>query len=105
MPTAVASSWRYAPRKGSKVRGAQIDLLFDRKDSAITICEIKYSEEPFTLTKDYVEFLKRKEEVFREQTRTNKQIFLAFVSANGIKNNYYAEGMIDGVVILDDLFT
>lgn len=73
MPTAVASSWRYAPRKGSKVRGAQIDLLFDRKDSAITICEIKYSEEPFTLTKDYVEFLKGKKRFLEnKQEQINK---------------------------------
>jgi AAA+ ATPase superfamily predicted ATPase len=103
-PGAIANSWRYVPRKGTKMRGAQIDLLFDRKDDAITLCEIKYSEEPFVLTKDYVEILKRKMEVFKEQTRTQKQLFLALISANGIKNHYYAEEMITGVVTLDDLF-
>lgn len=107
-PTAIASSWRYVPTKGptkgSKERGAQIDLLFDRKDNAITICEIKYTTQPFVLTKEYVEALQRKITVFKEQTRTKKQIFLALISANGIKNNFYAEDMFSGIVTLDDLF-
>ncbi len=103
-PDAIADSWRYVPRKGMSERGAQIDLLFDRRDDAITICEIKYSDEPFTLTKEYVEVLKRKMDVFREQTRTKKQLFLAFISVNGIKNNFYADDMINGVVALDDFF-
>ncbi len=102
--TAVASSWRYVPTKGSKQRGAQIDLLFDRKDNAITICEIKYTAQPFLLTKEYVETLQRKITVFKEQTRTKKQIFLALISANGVKNNFYAEDILNGVVTLDDLF-
>lgn len=103
-PDAIANSWRYVPRKGTKTRGAQIDLLFDRKDDAITLCEIKYSDEPFIITKEYVEVLKRKMAVFKEQTRTKKQLFLAFVSVNGVKNNYYAEDMISGIVTLDDFF-
>jgi AAA+ ATPase superfamily predicted ATPase len=101
---AMASAWRYAPLKGTKRRGAQIDLLFDRKDNSITICEIKYSDKPFTLTKDYVDVLNRKMTVFKEQTRIKKQLFLAIISANGVRNNYYAVDMISGVVTLDDLF-
>lgn len=103
-PDAIANTWRYIPRKGTKKRGAQIDLLFDRKDDAITLCEIKYSDEPFTITKEYVEALKRKIDVFKEQTRTKKQLFLTFISVNGIKNNYYAEDMISGIVTLDNFF-
>jgi AAA+ ATPase superfamily predicted ATPase len=103
-PSALASSWRYAPRKYEKTQGAQIDLLFDRKDNSITLCEIKYSEEPFVLTKDYVEMLNRKMRVFKEQTRTHKQLFITIISANGLKNNYYAEDLISGVVTLDDFF-
>ncbi len=103
-PDAIANSWRFVPRKGSKIRGAQIDLLFDRNDDSITLCEIKYNDEPFVITKDYVDNLNRKIEVFKEQTRTKKQLFLTFISVNGIKNNYYAEDMINGVVTLDDFF-
>ncbi len=76
-PDAIANAWRYVPRKDEKDRGAQIDLLFDRQDDAITLCEIKYSDDPFVITKEYVETLKRKMSVFKEQTQTHKQLFLA----------------------------
>jgi AAA+ ATPase superfamily predicted ATPase len=103
-PADIPNSWRYVPKQRSKKRGAQIDLLFDRQDNSITLCEIKYNDNPFILTKDYVDILKRKIEVFKQQTRTKKQLFMAFIAANGIKNNYYSDDMIDGVVTLADLF-
>lgn len=104
-PNAVASAWRYMPtKKDFEERGAQIDLLFDRKDDAITLCEIKYSDTPFVLTKDYVDILKRKISVFKEQTQTKKQLFMTMVTAGGLKNNYYAEDLITGFVTLNDLF-
>lgn len=103
-PGAIANSWRYVPRKDDDGRGAQIDLLFDRKDEVITLCEIKYTKNPFEIDKKYAEILERKIKVFKEQTRTRKQIFMTMVSANGIKPTMYAEELISGVVTLDDLF-
>lgn len=100
----IANAWRYIPRGENLAQGAQIDLLFDRNDDVITICEIKYTEEPFILTKEYIATLKRKLLVFKEQTRSKKQLFLAIISANGLKNNYYAENDISGLVTLDNLF-
>ena len=104
-PTAIADSWRYAPNKGEDERGAQIDLLFDRRDNAITLCEIKYSNKPYVLVKDYVEDLQRKIDIFKKRTRTKKQMFLALITVDKIKNNFYAEDMIDGNVDLEDLFS
>ncbi len=102
-PTSIANSWRYMPSKKSKNQGAQIDLLFDRKDDAITICEIKYTKEPFILTKEYAQVLERKIRIFKERTRTKKQIFLAMIAANGLKKNTYVDGFISGVATLKDL--
>lgn len=103
-PTAIADTWRYVPRKYSEEQGAQIDLLFDRRDNSITLCEIKYSNKPYVITKEYVDNLKRKMAVFQKQTKTKKQMLITFVSATGLKNNYYAEDLCSGVVTLDDLF-
>lgn len=103
-PTALASAWRYVPIRKSTERGAQIDLLFDRKDDAITLCEIKYSEEPYLITKETMESLNRKIQVFKKKTGTSKQIFLALIAANGIKNTYYADTALSAVVTLADLF-
>ncbi len=44
-------SWRFIPEKGSKERGAQIDLLIDRTDNCINICEIKFSGNRFSIDK------------------------------------------------------
>jgi hypothetical protein len=103
-PTALADSWRYVPKAKSKETGAQIDLLFHRMDNSITICEIKYSDKPFIIDKEYAKNLQNKEKVFVSKTRTKKQIFIAMISANDIKPTMYSEELISGVVTLDDLF-
>lgn len=103
-PSAIANGWRYTPVAKTKEKGAQIDLLFDRDDDTITICEIKYTTEPFAITKDYAENLENKIAVFKQQTRSKKQIFLAMISANGIKETKYSDELVQGVVTLNDLF-
>jgi len=102
--TAIPNTWRYAPKKGSKEQGAQIDLLFDRDDDSITVCEIKYNDKPFVITKEYSKKIKQKVETFKKITKTNKQIFIALITLNGIKQNRYSKELIDNSVILDDLF-
>ncbi len=84
--------------------GAQIDLLIDRNDDAITLCEIKYTDTPFSITKSYAEELKRKIEIFKTITKTKKEIFMALISANGAKENQYFTEIINGLVTLDALF-
>lgn len=103
-PSAVCNGWRYTPLAKSAEKGAQIDLLFDRDDDCITICEIKYTTEPFEITKAYAQNLKNKIAVFKERTRTKKQIFLAMISANGIKKTTYSDELVQSVVTLEDLF-
>ncbi|OGT32063.1 MAG: hypothetical protein A3E87_10990 [Gammaproteobacteria bacterium RIFCSPHIGHO2_12_FULL_35_23] len=103
-PTAIPSTWRYVPKKNSDERGAQIDLLFDRDDDSITLCEIKYSDKPFVISKEYAEKLQDKLEIFRKVTRTKKQLFLAFIASSGVKKNKYSEALINKTVTLEDLF-
>jgi AAA+ ATPase superfamily predicted ATPase len=101
---AIANAWRYIPRKGTKEKGAQIDLLFDRKDNVITICEIKYTDKPFKIDKQYADELLTKVDIFKKRTHTNKQIFISMISANGLKPTMYSEELIASVVTLNDLF-
>ena len=77
-------TWRFVPKaKETKEEiqqeGAQIDLLFDRLDGAITLCEIKCSDNQFAIDKSYAQELLKKMEVFRKQTRTKKQLFFCRV--------------------------
>ena len=104
-PGSLPSPWRYVPKSHSKERGAQIDLLFDRQDDAITLCEIKYADNPFVVSKSYAESLKQKLAVFKQQTKTKKQLFLILISAHGLKKNIYSEELISNVIDLEVLFS
>jgi AAA+ ATPase superfamily predicted ATPase len=103
-PTAIPDTWRNSPKKKESITGAQIDLLFDRRDGAINLCEIKYTGQPFVLDKIEADNLRNKMDVFIKKTGTTKQIFLTLISAQGIKPSIYSEEMIAHVVTLDDLF-
>jgi uncharacterized protein len=101
---AIPNSWRYIPTKALESSGAQIDLLFDRPDDCITICEIKYSGHPFVIDKKYALSLENKVKVFQQQTRTKKHIFIAMITSHGVRKNNYAKRLVSNEVILDDLF-
>lgn len=94
-------AWKYIPRKDQEGVGAQIDLIFDRRDGVVTICEIKYTDEPFTLTKLNIQSIKNKIEIFRAKTKTAKHVSIALISAKGVKKNHQE---IDQVVTLNDFF-
>lgn len=102
--TSVPSTWRYIPSKGGVDQGAQIDLLFDRDDDAITLCEIKYTEAPFSIDKAYARELVQKKDVFQKRTKTQKQLFLAMISAAGLTKSMYSEELVNACVRLEDLF-
>lgn len=81
-------SWYGQDDDGSK---AQIDLLIDRKDDVINICEIKYSTGEYSLTKKYASELERKMEIFLNVTQTKKTPVLTFITNAGLKDNVYSE--------------
>lgn len=96
-------SWRFIPTN-IKEHGGQIDLIIDRFDNAITLCEIKHTEQPFSIDKKYASHLITLIELFKHETKTTKQVFLAFISASGIKETMYSEELVAGVATLSDLF-
>ncbi len=98
------SGWRYVPAKGSKEQGAQIDLLFDRDDGAVTLCEIKYSSKQFIIDKSYAKQLVSKMRVFETKTKTKKELFFAMVTTIGLKKNIWSEDLVTSEVTLADLF-
>ena len=73
-------SWKYIPMRKSEDSDAQIDLLFDQNDNAITVREIKYSSKVFNFDKTNAKKLINKINVFQKQTMTKKQIFLVLVT-------------------------
>ena len=97
-------NWRFKPIKKSKEIGVQIDLLFDRQDNAVTLCEIKYSSNKYVIDKAYAKNLHRKLDIFQVKTKTPKQLFLALITTHGVKKNLWSEELVTNQVILNDLF-
>lgn len=96
------ASWLY---KGDKYQqGAQIDLLIDRADNSINICEIKFYNTPFIITKTYGDVLRHKAAVFQQQTKPGKNIFVTLISTFGAVNNAYKLGVVTNEVTMDDFF-
>jgi hypothetical protein len=89
---------------GWKGEGAQIDLLIDRRDQTINLCEMKFSLGEFEITKQYDERLRERTEFFRSSTKTRKSLHLTFVTTYGVKKNIYS-GNVQSEVTLDDLFS
>ncbi|MEZ2440925.1 ATP-binding protein [Chitinophaga sp. RCC_12] len=96
------SAWRSTPEK--KEKGAQIDLLLDRQDGCINVCEMKFSNATFSIDKSYATELENKLHVFKEKTGTKKTLFLTMVTTYGTKDNVYKTGIIQNEVTMEDLF-
>ncbi|SDC01285.1 AAA family ATPase [Niabella drilacis] len=97
-----ASGWRYISKQGGA--GAQIDLLLDRQDHCINICEMKFSDKAFVIDKKYAAELDNKVSVFKERTKTKKTIFPTMITTYGTMQNRYYTGRIVSEVTMQDLF-
>ena len=95
-----SSSWR---SKNAKI-GAQVDLLIDRRDRIINLCEIKFSIAPFTISKAYAEQLRNKIAVFKSETATRKAVWLAMITTFGVKSNIHSGSLIQHDLDMNCLF-
>ena len=98
-----AYSWVHHPNR-TWPKGAKIDLLLDLPDNTLKLIEIKFSNEPFTITKSYAENLRNKTGTFRGVTGTRKNLFLDFLTMHGVTQNVYAKELVDGEITTDQLF-
>lgn len=95
-------AWRYAPKKGET--GAQVDLLLNRGDKSINLCEMKFASNDFVIDKKYASELERKKDVFIKQTGTRKNVFVTMVTTYGVKENEYSKKLVDVEVTMENLF-
>jgi hypothetical protein len=84
--------------------GAQVDLLIDRDDNVINLCEMKFSTGPFRIDKRYAAELERKVATFTTATRTRKSVCLTFVTTHGLQPSMYSRQLVESEVILEGLF-
>jgi len=93
-------SWK---SKASK-DGAQIDLLIDRRDQVVNLCEVKFSINTYKITKEYAANLRNKIGVFKQETKTRKAIFLTMITTYGVEKNKHSIGLVQNEITMDALF-
>ena len=101
-----ASSWRYVPTKKQKdngEKGTQIDLLIDRADRIINLCEMKFSVKPYSITDSYENTLRNRMSLFQEKSKTTKTLVYTFVTTFGVANAV-GRSIVGSEVNMDDLF-
>ena len=89
------SSWRSG--------AAQIDMVIQRADKVIDLCEMKYWDSPYCITKKYRQELENKISEFRSSLKLQRTLHLVFVSTYGLKHNEYS-GVVQNEVLMSDLF-
>lgn len=85
-------------------KAAQIDLLIDRRDQVINLCECKFSLADYSINKDYAAQLRSKIATFKTATKTKKSVFLTMITTYGVSKNKYANLLVQNEVTMDDLF-
>ena len=90
-------------RSAQSSLAAQIDLLLDRNDNIIDLCEMKFTQEAFTLDEGEISELCRKRDVFRKETKTRKALHIVVVSASGSRSRINSSE-IQAQISLDNLF-
>jgi uncharacterized protein len=83
---------------------AQIDLVIDRRDHVITVCEMKFSINPFIIEKKYADELRTKIAIFKQSTRTQKAVFMTFITTFGLAQNEHAMSLVQNSFTMDILF-
>ncbi|OQP55844.1 ATPase [Niastella yeongjuensis] len=84
--------------------GAQINLLIDRRDHVINVCEMKFSLNAFTIDKKYAEELRNKIGVFTSEIKTRKSIYLTMITTFGLATNQYSMSLVQNDLTMDVLF-
>jgi len=93
------ASWRSKKSEPA----AQIDLVIERNDKVINLCEIKYANEEFTIDKNLDDNLRHKRGAFKYETKTRKAVHQTMITTYGIKHNMYWNN-IQSEVVANDLF-
>ena len=97
----ISQQYAYNIKSTAKNIAGQIDLIIDRNDACINLCEIKYYDKPFIINKQYEQLLSERVKNFAWETGTKKTVFLTFITKEGLKNNMQ---IVDNEILLNDFY-
>ena len=80
-----------------------MDLVLERRDGVINLCEMKFTSAPFAIGANYEKELRNKVSLFKEETETKSSVHLTMVTIDGVRRNEHS-GIVQSEVTLDNLF-
>ncbi len=99
-----ASYWAHHPKLGDDMPGAQIDLIIDRADRTMSLCEMKFANAPYVVTKDYALKINQKRSIFRALSKSKKALFNVLIAPYGATENASYHSAFDQHLTLEALF-
>ncbi len=102
IPTSI-STWKCLPDAEKGLSGAQIDMLIERADHVVHLCEMKFSEQEYNITNEYEMHLRNRMGIFKQQTKTHDAIVHTFVTTFGVGEGKH-RSIVHSEVTMDDLF-
>ena len=97
------STWKCNADEAKDIHGAQIDMIIERADRLIHLCEMKFSEGTYNITKEYEAKLRSRSDVFKLKTKTKKPVVHTFVTTYGLGEGKH-HSIVHSEVTMDDLF-
>ncbi|MDR1292439.1 MAG: AAA family ATPase [Clostridiales Family XIII bacterium] len=94
-----AAAWRGSGATGD---GAQVDLVLDREDNVIDLCEMKYASDEYAVDKKTDLALRNRAGIFSRATKTRKAVRLVLVTTYGVHPGEYAS-VFQSVVTMEEL--
>ncbi len=97
------STWRCQADSKKNIAGAQVDMVIDRADRIIHLCEMKFSEDEYNITSAYEKTLRERRATFKAVTQTRKSVVHTFVTTYGLGQGKH-HSIVHSEVTMDDLF-
>lgn len=97
------STWQVKPDKKTETPGRQIDMIIERADRIIHLCEIKFSTDAYRIKPEYERHLRERSGLFKELTKINKTVVHTFITTYGVANAQN-KSIVHSEVTMGDLF-
>ena len=93
------SSWYFENENGH----GQVDLVIQRNDNVVNLCEIKFYQDDFVVDLDCFKKISSRIEAIRPYISKKASIHSTLITTYGIHKNEYSS-VFQNVVVLDDFF-
>ena len=79
-------------------------MVIDRGDQIVNLCEMKCTDEPFSITKKYAAELTNKISVLKKAIKKRRGVYVVMITENGLRENEYSNRLVQRSLTLEDLF-